>query len=104
MESSTFQIKETGELWALKKFIGVSLISTTSVHNKYLTTTSLNNLAGLYRAQGQYAQAELLYQRALSIHEKALGPAHPNSVTIRENYTDLLEKMKQAGITLSTPE
>jgi hypothetical protein len=25
--------------------------------------TRLNNLAGLYRAQGQYAQAELLYKR-----------------------------------------
>ena len=36
--------------------------------------TSLNNLAALYSAQGNYAQAEPLYQRALAIVEKALGP------------------------------
>ena len=29
--------------------------------------TSLNNLAGLYSAQGRYAEAEPLYQRALVI-------------------------------------
>ena len=38
--------------------------------------TSLNNLAELYRAQGLYGEAEPLYKRALSIVEKALGPAH----------------------------
>ncbi len=36
--------------------------------------TSLNNLAGLYQAQGKYAEAEPLYKRSLSIKEKALGP------------------------------
>ncbi len=40
--------------------------------------TSLNNLAELYRAQGQYANAQPLYQRALAIREKALGPEHPD--------------------------
>ncbi len=40
--------------------------------------TSLNNLAVLYYAQGRYAQAEPLYQRALAIREKALGPEHPD--------------------------
>jgi hypothetical protein len=39
--------------------------------------TSLNKLAGLYRVQGQYAEAEPLYQRSLAIREKALGPEHP---------------------------
>ena len=33
--------------------------------------TSLNNLAGLYRAQGRYAEAEPLYKRALAIREGA---------------------------------
>ena len=46
--------------------------------------TSLNNLAGLYREQGKYAEAEPLYQRALKIDEKALGPDHPD-VAIRLN-------------------
>ncbi len=35
--------------------------------------TSLNNLAGLYHAQGKYAEAEPLHKRALAIREKALG-------------------------------
>ncbi|HEU5379081.1 MAG TPA: FxSxx-COOH system tetratricopeptide repeat protein, partial [Ktedonobacteraceae bacterium] len=45
------------------------------------TATSLNNLAGLYRAQGKYEQAEPLYQRALAICEQQLGPAHPDTAT-----------------------
>jgi len=38
----------------------------------------LNKLAGLYLAEGKYAQAELVYKRALAIEEKALGPDHPD--------------------------
>ncbi len=34
----------------------------------------------IYRAQGRYAEAEPLDQRALAIGEKALGPEHPQSV------------------------
>jgi tetratricopeptide (TPR) repeat protein len=43
--------------------------------------TSLNNLALLYDNQGQYAKVEPLYQRALAIREKALGPEHPDVAT-----------------------
>ncbi len=39
--------------------------------------TSLNNLALLYGNQGEYGEAEPLYQLALAILEKALGPEHP---------------------------
>jgi tetratricopeptide (TPR) repeat protein len=31
--------------------------------------TSLNNLAGLYDAQGRYSEAEPLYQQALELSE-----------------------------------
>src|SRR5579875_1410816 len=34
---------------------------------------SLNNLALVYEAQGDYAKAEPLFKRALAINEKALG-------------------------------
>ena len=54
--------------------------------------TSLNNLALLYKAQGRYAEAEPLYQRALAIREKALGPEPPDVATSLENYADLLRK------------
>jgi hypothetical protein len=36
----------------------------------------LNSLVGLYKYQGRYAEAEPLYNRALAIREKALGPDH----------------------------
>ena len=42
---------------------------------------SLNNLAGLYRAQGRYAEAEPLFRRSLGVIEKALGPEHPDAIT-----------------------
>ncbi len=57
--------------------------------------TSLNNLALLYQAQGKYAQAEPLYQRALAIREKALGPEHPKVATVLENYAALLHKLNR---------
>ena len=47
--------------------------------------TSLNNLAGLYHAQGKYAAAEPLYNRSLAIREKVLGPQHPDVATSLNN-------------------
>jgi CHAT domain-containing protein/tetratricopeptide (TPR) repeat protein len=38
----------------------------------------LNNLAGLYEAQGRYADAEPLYKREIAIYEKTFGTDHPN--------------------------
>src|SRR5215470_2780458 len=43
------------------------------------TATSLNNLAVLLSAKGDYAGAERLYRRALAIREKVLGPEHPDT-------------------------
>ena len=45
------------------------------------TALSLNNLAGLYRVQGKYKQAELLFQCALAIREQQLGPDHPDTAS-----------------------
>ena len=47
--------------------------------------TSLNNLAALFQAQGQYTQAEPLYRRSLAIREKSLGPDHPDVATSLNN-------------------
>ena len=51
--------------------------------------TSLNNLAALYHAQGKYAEAEPLYQRALAIRENALEPEHPDVATSLNNLAEL---------------
>jgi tetratricopeptide (TPR) repeat protein len=53
--------------------------------------TSLNNLAALYRVQGNYGAAEPLYQRALRIWETALGPDHPNVATSLNNLAALYD-------------
>ena len=55
--------------------------------------TSLNNLAELYQAQGRHAKAKPLYERALAILEKALGPEHPQVAISLENYASLLRNM-----------
>jgi tetratricopeptide (TPR) repeat protein len=59
------------------------------------TLSTVNNLAALYHVQGKYEQAAPLYQRALATLERVLGPEHPTTTRVRENYTKLLEKMKQ---------
>ena len=51
--------------------------------------TSLNNLAELYRALGNYAKAEPLYKRALAILKKALGSDHPNVAITLNNLAEL---------------
>ena len=54
------------------------------------------NAAG-YEAyeQARYAEAEPLYQRALAIREKALGPEHPSTATVLRNYTRLLRALRR---------
>lgn len=54
--------------------------------------TSLNNLAGLYQAQGKYAEAEPLHLRALGIREMSLGPKYPYVAQSLENYAAVLRK------------
>ena len=39
----------------------------------------------LYKSQGRYEAAEPLYQRALAIREKVLGPDHPSVATSLDN-------------------
>jgi CHAT domain-containing protein len=50
---------------------------------------SLDNLAGLYKAQGAFTKAERLLVRALDIREKALGPNHPIVATNLNNLAAL---------------
>jgi tetratricopeptide (TPR) repeat protein len=54
---------------------------------------TLQNLANLYRAQGRYAEAEPLFQRALAINKQALPPDHPSNAATLENYANLLREM-----------
>ena len=46
----------------------------------------------LYYAHGKYAEAEPLYEQALAVWEKALGPDHPTVAQALENYAALLRE------------
>ena len=61
------------------------------------TASSLNNLAGLYRAQGRYAEAEPLYRRALAIREAVLGPDHPDTASSLNNLAGLFRAQGRYG-------
>ncbi|HEU5380043.1 MAG TPA: toll/interleukin-1 receptor domain-containing protein [Ktedonobacteraceae bacterium] len=53
------------------------------------TELSLNNLAGLYKEQGKYEEAESLYQRVLAICEQKLGVTHSDTATSLNNLAEL---------------
>jgi hypothetical protein len=53
---------------------------------------TLNNLAAVYRSQGNYKGAELLHRRTLLIWEKALPRTHPNVTTVLDNLATDQEK------------
>jgi tetratricopeptide (TPR) repeat protein len=55
----------------------------------------INNLAHLYRDQGKFTEAKLLYQRALPIWEQALGREHP---AIAYGLTNLTTLYTQQGM------
>jgi tetratricopeptide (TPR) repeat protein/CHAT domain-containing protein len=52
---------------------------------------ALNNLAMVHNAQGNYAQAEDLYKRALAIREKTLGTNHPEVAKVLHNLAYVYE-------------
>ena len=60
-------------------------------YNQFIhpTATTLDNLANLYKNQGKDEEALPLYQRALAIREKALGPEHPETARTLNNLANL---------------
>jgi tetratricopeptide (TPR) repeat protein len=52
----------------------------------------LNNLAGLFVHQGDYATAQPLLERALAIDEQVLGPTHPYTASSLNNLAELLKR------------
>jgi tetratricopeptide (TPR) repeat protein len=52
---------------------------------------SLNHLASLLSEQGALAAARPLYERALTIYEKQLGPEHLHTAMVLNNLASLLQ-------------
>ncbi|MDS4056358.1 CHAT domain-containing tetratricopeptide repeat protein [Accumulibacter sp.] len=61
------------------------------------TATSLNNLAMLHYALGDYARAEPVLQRALAISERVLGADHPDTATSLNNLALLYNSLGDYG-------
>ena len=57
--------------------------------------TTLNNLGLLYDNMGDYGQALPLCQRALEIMEKVLGPQHPKTIIIRNNFMKFINNREE---------
>ena len=62
-----------------------------------ITLNSLNNLAGLYQAQGRYGEAEPLYQEALQARREVLGPRHPETLNSLNNLAALYQAQGRYG-------
>jgi tetratricopeptide (TPR) repeat protein/CHAT domain-containing protein len=60
-------------------------------HSKY--ATSVNNLALLYKAMGDYAKAEPLFRQASEILKRVLGEHHPRYAIILNNLAGLYRAM-----------
>ena len=58
--------------------------------------TDLNNLAELYREQGEYETAEPLYLQAIEICIQSLGEEHPNTQTVLINYLIFLNEKNES--------
>ena len=54
-------------------------------------SSTLNNLANLYYAQGRYEQAEPLYLQALELYKRLLGDNHPDVAMSLNNLAGLYE-------------
>ncbi len=61
------------------------------------TAGSLNNLAALYGALGDYGRAEPLLKRALAIKEQVLGADHPHTATSLNNLAVLYVALGDYG-------
>jgi tetratricopeptide (TPR) repeat protein len=61
------------------------------------TAASLNNLAVLLEAQGDFGAARPLHERALAIREKQLGPDHPGTAASLNNLAGLLRAQGDFG-------
>ena len=67
-----------GECVLLRRARALSITETALGPDHPEVGNTLNNLAGLYRAQGRYAEAVSLCERALAIAQTSLGVDHPD--------------------------
>jgi tetratricopeptide (TPR) repeat protein len=78
-----------GDLTAARRPLERALTVQALRHDHPLTAWSLYDLALLHRVQGDPAAARPLFERALAIRERVLGPDHPDTVATRRALAEL---------------
>jgi len=61
------------------------------------TATTYNNIAGVYKSQGEYGKALEWFQKALQICEKVLGREHPDTATTYNNIALVYNSQGEYG-------
>ncbi|HET7079207.1 MAG TPA: tetratricopeptide repeat protein [Chloroflexia bacterium] len=93
LTAAAYQLLRAGNLQAAQVYLPHLRAATTAAmpRTDLPAATLLNNLASLLRAQGDYAAARPLYERALVIAEQTLGPTHPDTAGSLTNLASLLQ-------------
>jgi tetratricopeptide (TPR) repeat protein len=87
----------TWSTWLALRPHAEALIKHTQSHgmNALPVRELINQFAVFLYERADYAQAELLYRRALKIDEKSLGPDHPNVAFKLNNLAQLLQAINR---------
>ncbi len=59
------------------------------------TLTTQRDLAGVYKRQDKFDQANDLYQRVIAVQKRAFGPNHKETLRTMGGYADLLEQFNR---------
>ncbi len=59
------------------------------------TAERLSDLAELYFTQGRYSEAQSFCERALSICEKRLGSEHTDTISVRQQMSKIMDKIRR---------
>jgi hypothetical protein len=85
MKSSISSVK-TGPLREVEMVTGTTQEKTSAAARSFVIW------ANQFSRKGHHAAAETLYQRALVLAERTLGPLHPVTAEVLECYADLLAR------------
>jgi tetratricopeptide (TPR) repeat protein len=73
----------------------LQLIKGNGTEESPLAAALMSNLAQSYHRQGKSQEAEPLFERAIGIDQRALGPGHPNLLCAMQDYARFLRATKR---------
>jgi tetratricopeptide (TPR) repeat protein len=73
----------------------LQLITSDAAQESPLGAASMSSLARCYHMQGKVREAKPLFERAIGINQRLLGPDHPNLLYAMQDYARFLRATKQ---------